>query len=171
MIRGKDGKFHAEGIKDDNKIEEEFKKIIEKIVNHRCNILILYEELNEIKNQFLYSYKNSLGSNTFEDYGIGKQADFMIELLEKYEIDNYFNKIIYLDIRNNSILNHKNSFEKLKNIQDVFKLIEDEIQKIKEENEIISANDLSSLSQSSLSPRKDADVRANENHYRIIIYC
>ena len=166
--KSKNNNNNEEYIIDDNQIEDEFKNIIEKIVKNRCDILILYEELNDVKNQFLYSYKNSLGSNIFEDYGIGKQADFMIQLLEQYEIDNYFDKIIYLDVKNNSIFNHKNSFEKLKNIQDVFKMIEGEIQKIKEENEIINFNDLSSHAESSFSPRRVADNKNNDNHYKII---
>ena len=142
-------------------------------MKNRSENLILYEKLNHVKNRFLYSYKTFLSSNNYEDYGIGKQAEFMIELLELYEVENFFNKIIYLDIKNNSIYHDKNSFEKLMNIQEIFKKIEDEIQKAKEENEENEYNntkdDISLMNDTGYSPRKlIKENKTNENHYKII---
>ena len=159
--------------KEENKLENELKKIIGKIVKNRIENLLLYEKLNHVKNHFLYSYKTFLSSYNYEDYGIGKQAEFMIELLELYEVENFFNKIIYLDIKNNSIYHDKNSFEKLMNIQEIFKKIEDEIQKAKEENEENEYNntkdDISLMNDTGYSPRKlIKENKTNENHYKII---
>ena len=169
----KNNKINPIENKEENKLENELRKIIGKLVKNRCENLILYEKLVHVKNHFLYSYKNFLSSNNYEDYGIEKQADFMIELLELYEVENFFNKIIYLDIKNNSIYHDKNSFEKLMNIQEIFKKIEDEIQKAKEENEENEDNnsrdDISLMNDTGYSPRKlIKENKTNENHYKII---
>ena len=156
-------------IKDENQIKNQFQIILEKLVKKRNDILILYEKLFDIKSHFLYSYKNSLSSNNPDDYGIEKISNFMIKFLKQYEIENYFNKIIYLEIKNNNSIIDKNSFEKLMNIQEVFKIIEGEIQKIKEEYEINNfKGDVSSMIDSSLSPRKMIDNKNSENHYQIL---
>ena len=63
-----------------------------KLISNKFNILSLYEKLNLIKNNFLYLHKDSIRNNLLEDYGIIKQANFMLSLLEQYEIDRYFNK-------------------------------------------------------------------------------
>ena len=169
----KNNKNNPKENKEENKLENELKKIIEKLVKNRYENLILYEKLNDVKNQFLYSNKTFLISNNYEDYGIGKQADFMIELLELYEVENFFKKIIYLDIKNNSIYHDKNSFEKLMNIQEIFKKIEDEIQKAKEENEENQDNnsreEISIMNDTGYSPRKlIKENKTHENHYKII---
>ena len=146
-------------------IKNKFKIILEKIVKKRNEILILYEKLFDVKCQFLLNYKNSLCSTNLNDYGIEKQAEFMIQLLKQYEIENYFNKIIYLEIKNNSNFHDKNSFNKLMNIQEVFKMIEREIQKIKEENETDIKEDITSM-RFSTSPRKYIQNKNTENHYK-----
>ena len=148
------------------KIKKAFKDILENLVKKRSYILIKYEKLCEVKNQFLYFYKNSLCTNDMDDYGIEKQAHFMIQLLKQYEIENYFNKIIYLEIKNNSIFHDKNSFDKLMNIQEVFKNIEREIQKIKEENETDNKDDTSSMIDTSFSPRKIIQNKNIGIHYK-----
>ena len=154
---------------EEKQINEEFGILLENLVKKRSDILILYEKLFDIKNQFLYSNKNSLISSNLDDYGIGKQAAFMIKFLEQYEIENYFNKIIYLEIKKANNFNEKNSFEKLMNIQEVFKEIEGEIQKIKEKNEINSyREELPSMIDQSFTPRKILQNKNNENHYKNI---
>ena len=131
--------------------DEEKEKIMTNLISNKFNILSLYEKLNEIKNKYLDSHHFSMENNLLEDYGIFKQADFMLWLLDQYEIDKYLNKIIYLEI-NMDLSQDKNSYEKLMNIKDLFQTIESEIHKAKEESE-----------------KKNIDENnTKENHYKII---
>ena len=61
----------------------------------------------------------SMKNDLLEEYGIIKRADFLLWLLKQYEIDVYFNKIIYLEIEENSTL-ERNSFDKLMGIKELF---------------------------------------------------
>ena len=135
-----------------NIFEEEIKKVMRQLISNKFNILSLYEKLYLTKNKFINSNKNPQRSNLLEDYGIFKQADFMLWLLEQYEIDRYFNKIIYLEI-NQNVTQDKNSFDKLMNIKELFQIIESEIHKAKDENE---------------KTKVKGKVKESENHYRII---
>ena len=132
-------------------IKDIIKNVMKKLISNKFNILSLYEKLNIIKNKFLNSNKTSIRNNLLEDYGIFKQADFMLWLLEQYEIDRYFNKIIYLEI-NKNMSQDKNSFDKLMNIKELFQIIESEIHKAKEENEM----------------KNTKENKECENHYKII---
>ena len=114
--------------------DEEKEKIMTNLISNKFNILSLYEKLNVIKNKYLDSHHFSMQNNLLEDYGIFKQADFMLWLLDQYEIDKYLNKIIYLEI-NMDLAQDKNSYEKLMNIKELFQTIESEIHKAKEESE------------------------------------
>ena len=140
-------------IKEESKRDynEEIKALLSRLISNKFNILSLYEKLNLIKNNFLNFHQGSIQNNLLEDYGILKQANFMLWLLDQYEIDKYFNKIIYLEI-NQRILQERNSFDKLMGIKELFQIIESEIHKAKEENE-----------------KKNADNKnINVNHYKII---
>ena len=130
---------------------KEIKELMSKLISNKFNILSLYEKLNLIKNNFLNFNKDSIRNNLLEDYGIIKQANFMLSLLEQYEIDRYFNKIIYLEI-DQKVLQERNSFDKLMGIKELFQIIEYEIHKAKEENE-----------------KKNIDNKNKKaNHYQII---
>ena len=135
-----------------NLFEDEIKKVMRTLISNKFNILTLYEKLNFIKNKYLNMHKISMRSNLLEDYGIFKQADFFLWLLEQYEIDRYFNKIIYLEI-NQNITQDKNSFDRLMSIKELFQIIESEIHKAKEDNEKTNIKDITKI---------------NENHYKII---
>ena len=140
-------------LKEDTKrdFSDEIKALMKKLISNKFNILSLYENLNLIKNNFLIFNKNSMRNNLLEDYGILKQADFMLLLLEQYEIDKYFNKIIYLEI-NQNISQEKNSFDKLMGIKELFQIVESEIHKAKEENE----------------KNNNDEKQLKDNHYKII---
>ena len=135
-----------------NIFDGEIKKIIKKLISNKFNILGLYGQLNVIKNKFLNLKFLSMKNDLLEDYGIIKRADFLLWLLEQYEIDIYFNKIIYLEIEENSAL-ERNSFDKLMNIKELFEIIESEIHKAKEETD---------------KNKKKEIIDDNENHYKII---
>ena len=138
--------------KGENIFDGEIKEIIKKLISNKFNILSLYGKLNVIKNNFLNIQNFSMKNNLLEDYGILKRADFLLWLLEQYEIDIYFNKIIYLEIDKNVSI-ERNSFDKLMNIKELFEIIESEIHKAKEETDI---------------SKKKIVKDENENHYKII---
>ena len=135
-----------------NIFDEEKTKIMRQLISNKFNVLSLYGKLNVIKNKFLNLHISTMRNNLLEDYGIFKQADFLLWLLDQYEIDRYFNKIIYLEI-NQNVTQDKNSFDKLMNIKELFEIIESEIHKAKEESDKGNIKELTD---------------DNENHYKII---
>ena len=140
---------------DKDKIDIEIKKVMRQLISNKFTIISLYEKFNMIKNKF-FNYQNTMRMNILEEYGIFKQSDFMLWLLEQYEIDKYFNNIIYLEI-NPDNSSDNNSFDKLMNIKNLFDLIESEIHKAKEENEKKSIINII---------KKNDEIK--ENHYKII---
>ena len=135
-----------------NIFDEEKTKIMRQLISNKFNVLSLYGKLNVIKNKFLNLHISTMRNNLLEDYVIFKQADFLLWLLDQYEIDRYFNKIIYLEI-NQNVTQDKNSFDKLMNIKELFEIIESEIHKAKEESDKGNIKELTD---------------DNENHYKII---
>ena len=116
---------------------KEFYEIIKDLNEKRKKILAAYLDINNIKKFLSASLKNQNDNNlknikpTAFAYNITKRCDIIIRLIMKYEIDNIFGKLIYLDINHNPIYLESNILSNLKRVQNNFHEIKNEIKKIK----------------------------------------
>ena len=100
-----------------------FFKIIQELNENRQNIIALYQQLNTEKDQLIASGKFHISG--IKAFLIQQRISFVTKLLGKYDIGNYFDKIIY--IKNEELLSHiKSSSYEFHNIKEQIEKIHNE---------------------------------------------
>jgi hypothetical protein len=104
-----------------------FLKIIQELNENRQNIIALYQQLNTEKDQLIASGKFHISG--IKAFLIQQRISFVTKLLGKYDIGNYFDKIIY--IKNEELLSHiKSSSYEFHNIKEQIEKIHSEFDSI-----------------------------------------
>ena len=135
-----------------SEIKKQFKIILDLILSKkRIPILQLFEKYEEFNNknksELTLGEKNKIGlignnynlneksdswGNLFyEVFKVGEIANFVVESLKRYDTDEFFNKIIYLENKENNISHDDKTIKKIRKIIDQFSEIENRILKMK----------------------------------------
>ena len=133
----------------DNELEKKFKAILE-LINSRKKIplLLLYEKLsnkNKIEltkseiskiSHIAYSKDilvkgDSISTYFYEIFKIGQIINFITKILKKYEIEEFFNNIIYLENKEIYISSNNRTIKKIRQLKEHFYFIEEKILQIK----------------------------------------
>ena len=125
-----------------SKVEEQLLNILKILNNKKLKILILYEKLINLntkysleQNQNIREEKNITETNMNEEEGendkflvfkVSKRTEIIIKLLRKYELEKFFNNIIYLESKESFFISDK-IIKKVRNLRDQFTQIEKEI--------------------------------------------
>ena len=100
-----------------------FEKITTELNDNRQNIIALYQQLITEKNQLIVSGR--FHSSGIKAFLIQQRISFVTKLLGKYDINHYFDKLIY--IKNEELLSHiKSSSYEFKNIKEQIEKIHNE---------------------------------------------
>ena len=133
----------------DNEVEKKFKVILELIYSKKkIPLLLLYEKLNnknkieftksEISKISHISYSkgiqikgDSINTYFYEIFKIGQIINFITKLLKNYEIEEFFDDIIYLENKEIYISSNNRTIKKIRQLKEHFSFIEETILKIK----------------------------------------
>ena len=124
------GTFNNNSDNDENYIQK-FRNIIKEFKKKRNQILSAYIDINKCKKYFSNSFKNQKNKGQLIEYIINKRVKIIIKLAMKYELDNFFGKLIYLDNNEEIIYLQDNIFENLKSVQNKFISIRNLLKQIK----------------------------------------
>ena len=138
---------------DNNKeIENQFKSILELIsTKKRIPILTLFQKYekfnNKNKSELTLEEKNKLGlignnyslsekvdswgNQFYEVFKVGQIVNFIVESLKHYDIEEFFNNIIYIENKEYIISHEDKVIKKIRRIIDLFSDVENEILNIK----------------------------------------
>ena len=133
----------------DNEVEKKFKVILSLINSRkRLPLLLLYEKLsNKSKVEFtkseiskishlsyikdIQAKGDSFSTYFYEIFKIGPIINFITKILKNYEIEEFFNNIIYLENKEIYISNNNRTIKKIRQLKEHFLYIEEKILKIK----------------------------------------
>ena len=110
---------------------QKFRDIIKEFKKKRNQILSAYIDINKYKKYFSSFSKNHKNKNQLIENLINKRIKIIIKLAMKYELDNFFGKLIYLDNYEEIIYCQDNTFENLKSVQNKFISIRNLLKQIK----------------------------------------
>ena len=129
----------------DSEVEKQLLNII-KIINYKkLKILLLYEQLTNLNTKYslehnqnskedIESYENFNSEDSENDnflvFKVSKRTEIIIKLLRKYELEIFFNNIIYWESQETYILTDKN-IKKIRKLKEHFYQIENEVQIIR----------------------------------------
>lgn len=166
-------------------VEKKFKVILELINSKkRIPLLLLYEKLNNknkvelTKSQIskispsnyskgIQDKGESINTYFYEIFKIGQITNFITKILKSYEIEEFFDNIIYLENKEIYISNNNKTIKKIRQLKEHFSYIEDKILKIKlnsNSKEVKNIDD--NLLKSSINNETESNKKFFDNIYQ-----